>query len=60
MEVNIFGGSIGSRPGNLQVVKKVIVTAVKFKDYSDEIQQSYMLGFTRYTLHLTDYNGYNK
>ena len=49
--VNVFGGSIASGPGNLQVVKEVVVTVGKCKDYSDEIQQSYVLGFTPYRLH---------
>ena len=49
--VNVFGHSIASGPGNLQVVKKVVVTKGAFKDYSDEIQQSYVLGFTPYRLH---------
>ena len=40
--VNVFG--------NLQMVKKV-VTKGKFKDYIDEIQQSFELGFTPYRLH---------
>ena len=46
--VNVFGGSIASRPGNLQVVKKPCNSG---QDYSDEIQQSYVLGFTPYRLH---------
>ena len=49
--VNVFGDSIASGPGNLQVVKKVVMTEGKFKDYGHEIQQSYELGFTRYRLH---------
>ena len=48
---NVFVGSIASEPGNLQVVKKVVVTVGKFMDYSEEMQQSYMLGFTSYRLH---------
>ena len=44
--VNVFGGSIASGPGNLQVAKKVVVTMGKFKDYIGEIQQSHVLGFT--------------
>ena len=43
--------SIASESGNLQVVKKVVVTEGKIKDYTDEIQQSYELGFTPYRLH---------
>ena len=46
----MFGDSIASGPGNLQAVKKVVVTG-KFKDYIDEIQQSCELGFTPYRLH---------
>ena len=49
--VNVFGDSITSRPGNLQVVKKVVVTVGKFKDYIDEIQQCYELRFTTCRLH---------
>ena len=49
--VNVFGGSISSGPGNLQVAKKLVVTVGQFKDYIDEIQQSYVLGFTSYRLH---------
>ena len=47
--VNVFGA--GSGPGNLQMVNNVVVTKGKFKDYSDEIRQSYELGFTPYRLH---------
>ena len=49
--VNVFGDSIAIGPGNLQVVRKVVVTKGKFKDYCNEIQQSYELGFTPYRLH---------
>ena len=49
--VNVFGDSTVSRPGNLQVVKRVVVTEGKFKDYWNEIQQSYELVFTPYRLH---------
>ena len=35
-------------------MKKVVVTVGKFKDYSDEIQQCYVLGFTPYGLHSAD------
>ena len=49
--VNVFGDSIASGLGNLQVVKKVVVTVDRFKDYIDEIQQSYVLGFPPYRLH---------
>ena len=49
--VSVFGGSIASGPGNLQVAKKVVVTVDKFKDYIDEIQQISVLGFTPYRLH---------
>ena len=47
----MFGDSVASVPGNLHVVKKVVVTEGKFKDYWNEIQQSYELGFTPYILH---------
>ena len=49
--VNVFGDSISRGSGNLQEVKKVVVTVGKFKDYIDEIQRSYELGFTPYRLH---------
>ena len=49
--VNVFGDSVASVSGNLQMVKKVVVTNGKFKDYSDEIQQSYELGFPPYRIH---------
>ena len=49
--VNVFGDSIASGPGNLQMAKKVVVTEGKFKDYTEEIHQSYELGFTPYRLH---------
>ena len=49
--VNVFGDSIASGPGNLQVAKKVVATVGQYKEYSDEIQQSYELGFTPYRLH---------
>ena len=49
--VNVFGDSVASGPGNLQMVTKVVVTMGKFKDYTDEIQQSYGLGFTPYRIH---------
>ena len=55
--VNIFGDSIASGPeGNLQVAKKVVAPVGRFRDYIDEIQQSYELGFTLYRLH-TNSNG---
>ena len=49
--VNVFDDSIARESGNLQVVKTVVTTVGQFKDYIDEIQQSYELGFTPYTLH---------
>ena len=49
--VNVFGDNVASGPGNLQMVKKVVVTKGKYKDYIDEIKQSYGLGFTPYKLH---------
>ena len=49
--VNVFGDNTASGPGNLQVVKKVVVTEGKFKDYIAAIQQCYELGFTPYRLH---------
>ena len=49
--VNVFVDSVANGPGNQQMVKKVVVTKGKFKDYIDEIQQSYELRFTPYRLH---------
>ena len=49
--VNVFGDSVASVPGNPQMVKKIVVTKGKFKDYVNEMQQSYDLGFTPYRLH---------
>ena len=49
--VNVFGESVGSRPGKLQMVKKVVVTKGKYKYYTNEIRQSYDLGFTPFRLH---------
>ena len=48
---NVFGESVGSGSGNLQLVKKVVTTVGTFGDYIDEIRQSYELGFTPYRLH---------
>ena len=52
--VNVFGDSTASGPGNLQVAKNFVVTVGKFKDYIDEIRQSYELGFTPYRLHTNE------
>ena len=49
--VNVFGDSIASGLGNLQVVKRAVATVCQFEDYIDETQQSYELGFTPYRLH---------
>ena len=49
--VNVSVDSVASGPG--QMVKKVVVTKGKFKDYIDEIQQSYEFGLTPYRLHTT-------
>ena len=49
--VNVFGERIGSGGSvDLQLVKKVVATVGTFGDYTDEIQQSYELGFTPYRL----------
>ena len=50
--------SVASRLGNLQMVKKVVVTKSKFNEYMDEIQQSYELGFTPYRLYKNQYGIY--
>ena len=49
--VNVFGDSIENGSGNLQVVKKVVVTVGQYTDYISEIRQSYELGLARYRLH---------
>ena len=49
--VNVFGDSVASGSGNLQVAKKVVATVGQFKDYIDEIRESYELGFTPTRLH---------
>ena len=49
--VNVCGESVGGGSGNLQMVKKVVVSKGQYKDYTNEMQQSYELGFT----HLLDY-----
>ena len=49
--VNVFGKSVESGSGNLQMVKKVVVSTGKYKAYTNEIRQSYELGFTPYRLH---------
>ena len=54
--INVFGDSIASGSGNLQVAKKVVTSVGQFKDYIAEIRQNYELGFTPYRLH-TNVNG---
>ena len=49
--VNVFGERVGNGPVNLQLVKKVVTTVVKYKDYYAEIQRSHVLGFPPYRLH---------
>ena len=49
--VNVFGDSVGSGSGNIQMVRKVVASKGKYKDYTNEIQQSYELGFTPFRLH---------
>ena len=57
--VNIFGESVGSGGSvDLQMAKKVVVTKGQYKDYVNEIQQSYELGFTPYRLHTSGYDTY--
>ena len=53
--VNVFGESVGSGSVDLQLVKKVVVTKGQYKDYVNEIQLTYELGFSRYLLHTTGY-----
>ena len=45
-----YGDSVGSGPGDLQMVKKVVVTKGKYRDYWNEMQHSYGLGFIPYRL----------
>ena len=56
--VNVFGDSVASGPGNLQMAKKVVVTKGTFKDHIDEIQQSFELGSIPYRLHTNPYATY--
>ena len=44
--VNVFGDGVGGDSVDIQIVKKVIVTKGQYKDYVNEIQQSYELGLT--------------
>ena len=53
--VNVFGESVGSVSVDLQLVKKVVVTKGQYKDYVNEMQQSYELGFPPYRLHTSGY-----
>ena len=53
--VNVFGESVGSGYVDLQLVKKVVVTKGQYKDYVNEMQQSYELGFPPYRLHTNGY-----
>ena len=53
--VNVFGENVGNGgPVDLQVAKKVIVTKGQYKDYANEIRQSYELGFPPYRLHTNE------
>ena len=52
--VNVFGESVGNGPVDLQIVKKVVVTKGQYKDYVNEIRQSYELGFPPCRLHTND------
>ena len=53
--VNVFGESVGSGSVDLQLVKKVVVTKGQYKDYVNEMQQSYEFGFPPYRLHTNGY-----
>ena len=53
--VNVFGESVGNGSADLQLVKKVVVTKGQYKDYVNEMQQSYELGFPPYRLHTSEY-----
>ena len=44
--VNVFGESVGADYVDLQIVKKVVEAKGHYKDYVNEIQQSYELRFT--------------
>ena len=52
--VNVFGESVGSGSVDLQLAKKVVATVGSFGDYTDEIQQSFELGFAPYILHTNE------
>ena len=41
--VNVFGESVDGDSVDLQIVKKVVVTKGQYKDYVNEIRQSYEL-----------------
>ena len=56
--VNVFGESVGSGYVDLQLVKKVVTTVGTFGDYTAEINQSYVLGFTPYRLHTHEMGTY--
>ena len=52
--VNVFGKNVGSGSVDLQLVKKDVATVGMFGDYTAEINQSYVLGFTPYRLHTNE------
>ena len=52
--VNVFGENVGNGPVDLQIMKKVDVTKSQYKDYANEIRQSYELGFPPYRLHTNE------
>ena len=55
---NVFGDSIGEEGqflGNLQVLRKVIVTSGKYADYVNEIQASRKLGYPAYRIALESF-----
>ena len=56
--INVCGESVGSGSVDLQLVKKVVATVGTFGDYTDEIQQTYELGFTPYRLHTHEVGTY--
>ena len=53
--VIVFSESVGSGSVDLQLAEKVVVTKGQYKDYVNEMQQSYELGFPPYRLHTNGY-----
>ena len=52
--VNLFGDNSFSSRGDFNILKKVVQTEGKLKDFIEEIQESYRQGFTPYREHKKD------